>query len=102
MVESDQPETGARLGVTEADAIALNSIPAQYANKFYVTSLDVGMRITFGEGNPATSVTSFRNAVFLSYNDVAILADLLQNQLSLVKDAFLAANEQAGKSGEKS
>lgn len=70
---------------TDADlrvARVINSIPASYVNKTFVTSLPTGMRLTFTEVNPsAWEEEVARAAVLLSYDDVESLIMLLRQQM---------------------
>jgi hypothetical protein len=84
--------------VTDVDTVVINSGPAFFSNKMYATMTPQGMRLTFAELNPASETPAFRAAIFMGYQDIAALADLLLRQLSLLQSA--TENTQAGDSGE--
>lgn len=84
--------------ITDLDTSAINSGPAFYSNKMYATMLPQGMRLTFAEINPASPAPAFRTAIFLSFQDAAALADLLQRQLGQLD--FVPFTQPAGDSGE--
>lgn len=84
--------------ITDIDTGVINSGPAYYSNKIYTTMAPHGMRLTFAEMNPASDIPAFRTAVFMGYQDIAALTDLLVRQLSLLQN--VDPNTLAGGSGE--
>lgn len=68
---------------------AILSIPAPYANKIYSTITPAGMRLSFVEHNVATEKGVARSAVFLSFEDVEAMIELLHRQMALVQRGTL-------------
>lgn len=60
----------------------LENGPAVFANRVAVSVLDGGVKITFLEQTDPTSVSKFRNAVFLSLSDAVELKKLLNRMLA--------------------
>ena len=84
--------------MTDVDTAVINSGPAVFSNKIYATMTPQGMRLTFAELNPASEIPAFRTAIFMGYQDIAALADLLLRQLALLQK--VDQNNPAGDIGE--
>ncbi len=66
--------------------------PAPIVNKFYVTTMPFGVRLTFAEEQSKVG-PAFRSAVFLSPVDCRVLRDLLHSTITTME----AAHETAPK-----
>ena len=76
--------------ISDKELESTYSGPALLANKFYMTTLPFGIRLTFAEGHTKVDPV-FRSAVFLSPADCRALRDLLSDNIARMD----ALNEQA-------
>ena len=71
--------------------------PAIFANKIYLTSAPIGIRVAFGEQYGDKVKPVFRAAVMLAYPDAESLRDLLTRTLERIKT--LESEPGAGSNG---
>ena len=76
--------------ISDKELASTYSGPAMLANKFYMTTMPFGFRLTFAEGHTKVDPV-FRSAVFLSPTDCRALRDLLSDNIARME----ALNEQA-------
>ena len=76
--------------ISDKELESTYSGPALLANKFYMTTLPFGFRLTFAEEHAKVDPV-FRSAVFLSPTDCRALRDLLSDNIARME----ALNEQA-------
>lgn len=70
--------------VSKEEVQASTEGPAAHANKFIVSNLPAGMRLSFLEMYDPRASVQFRSAVLMAYPDVMALRDLLTHNLELV------------------
>lgn len=86
MAEEKKAAEGTQIitGLPEEELLAAFSGPAIFANKFYVTMLPSGVRITFVEAILPNKPPVYRGAFTVSYSDAIAFRDLLSRQLDKV------------------
>lgn len=81
MEEKKTPEPTA---ISAEEWQTIGSCQAPFANKIYISSNNLGVRLTFAETFPLLTVPVARGAVFIGYADAIALRDLLTTHLQAV------------------
>ena len=74
-------KVGETSAATHEEDIQIGETPATFVNKLYITTMPLGVKITFGESHPVggTQKSHPRVAVFLQHQDVVALRRLLED-----------------------
>lgn len=76
---------GEQPGISDAELRTAFAGPAVAANRIYITTTSLGLRIAFAEQNGEKVAPAFRTAIVLSFQDAISMKDLLTRLLADVE-----------------
>lgn len=86
--ETSEEENTVRRNLSHEESIIILSGPAVWANYFYTTFEQLGLKITFAEKNPAIDLPAFRTAVYLDPGSAVALRDLLSDYIERISNGI--------------